>query len=67
MVVFPFQKFSGDFTALLGRLASSQLDMESKTVAGVFAGYNWQRNNWVLGGELAYSNPDQSIVMTLSM
>ncbi len=55
-------KFSGDATALSGGAIVNQADMISETVAGVFAGYNWQKGKWVFGGELAYSNPDQDAV-----
>lgn len=53
--------FSGDNTLLSGGAVINQADMVSETVGGAFAGYNWQKGNWVFGGELAYSNPDQAV------
>lgn len=54
-------KYSGDITLLSGGAVINQADMVSETVGGAFAGYNWQKGNWVFGGELAYSNPNQAV------
>lgn len=36
---------------------------EDKTVGGAFVGYNWQRGNFVYGGELNYTSVDTEMVL----
>lgn len=56
-----YGRFSGDFSTTVG-LTTIPFVYEANKVAGVFAGYNFQRGNLVFGGELGYSNTSMLIV-----
>jgi len=48
-----YARVTGDGTETT---TSTSADFESDNGFGVFAGYNWQRGNFVFGGELAYND-----------
>ncbi len=54
--------YRGQTTKTIGGI-STVFALSTKSAVGVFAGYNWQNGNLVLGGELAYTDPDQGHVL----
>ncbi len=54
--------YSGQTTQTVGGIPNVYA-LSTKSAVGVFAGYNWQNGHLVLGGELAYTDPDQGHIL----